>query len=339
MVYDNAVAPAPPSAHPCAGRAGRLHWVWVGQGRRAHPGTRSRRHVKRITPTTASLRAVTLPDDQTDVFGCTHTGLDRRENEDQFLISSLHKQMRIRDTSLDDVSRLAVASDSLAFFLMVADGVGGNVGGREASQAALEAVTEYATTTLRCYYTGDPNNNALFLSQLYKSVQKCHEAVRQKLPGDSRRTPATTLTVAIVFWPWAYVVQVGDSRCYLLHDGELTQLTRDQTLAQDLYDEGVFNTSDAASSPFGHILTSAIGSGKAKAQVTRVRIQGDDTLLLCTDGLTKHVGNEEIQHVLAAASPARDSCHELIDRALADGGSDNVTVVIGRFNGPTEGLR
>jgi protein phosphatase len=142
---------------------------------------------------------------------------------------------------------------------------------------------------------------------------------------------ATTLTLAIVVWPSAYEVQVGDSRCYYYSEGKLRQITRDQTMAQDLVDQGVIPKDQMAASPFSHVLASAIGGSEASPEVTRLDIRRrGSVVLLCSDGLTKHVTDDEIAAHLKTMESAEQVCRALVDLALERGGSDNITVLVGR---------
>ena len=142
---------------------------------------------------------------------------------------------------------------------------------------------------------------------------------------------ATTLTLAIVTWPWVYVVQVGDSRCYHYLNGKLRQVTRDQTMAQALVDEGALPADRLASSPFSHVLVSAIGGESATPVVTRLDIRDrNSVLLLCSDGLTKHVSDAEIAERTGAMQSSEQLCRSLLELALERGGSDNITILSGR---------
>ena len=142
---------------------------------------------------------------------------------------------------------------------------------------------------------------------------------------------ATTLTLAIAVWPWLYVVQVGDSRCYEFSRGILRQVTRDQTMAQELVDRGVLQPEQAATSPLGSVLASSIGGREAVPEVTRLDIRRRGAVvLLCSDGLTRHVSDEEIGRQLRAIESSEQVCRALLDLALERGGSDNITVVVGR---------
>ena len=143
---------------------------------------------------------------------------------------------------------------------------------------------------------------------------------------------ATTLTLFIAVWPWAYVVQVGDSRCYYYYDGKLQQLTRDQTIGQDLVDQGVLAPERLAKSPFSNVLASAIGADEALPEVSRVKMSPDrrGVFLMCSDGLTKHVTDDEIAVALKGLETSEKTCRGLLDLALERGGSDNVTVLLAR---------
>jgi protein phosphatase len=132
-------------------------------------------------------------------------------------------------------------------------------------------------------------------------------------------------------WPWLYVVQVGDSRAYIYTHDKLQQITRDQTLAQGLVDEGVLKPEDAGRSPFASVLSSALGAPEAVPVVSRADITERGCILLfCTDGLTKHVSNEEIAAECARVHSAEQLGHQLLQLALDRGGTDNISIVIAR---------
>src|SRR5205814_174412 len=118
--------------------------------------------------------------------------------------------------------------------------------------------------SLRCYHTVGTKDEETFLEALRGAVLEAHDAVRAEAASRTgARTMATTLTLGISVWPWLYVVQVGDSRCYYYWDGKITQLTRDQTLAQALVDQGILPAERAEKSPYKHVLASAIGADEA----------------------------------------------------------------------------
>jgi serine/threonine protein phosphatase PrpC len=271
--------------------------------------------------------------DGIDIFGMTHQGKVRRNNEDQFFIASLHKSMRVRQTSLQDLGVLGQHRDSSAFLLVVADGVGGAEGGELASGTAVETLATHIVETVNCCYTLDVEKEHEFLEQLEDALERAHHRVRQRHASGDRQ-PATTLTMVALMWPRAYVVHVGDSRAYYLRAGRLRQLTRDQTAYEELVDRGVLTDSQAQDPAVGNrwknVLTSAVGTD-FEPSIGLIDLQADDVLLLCTDGLTKHVPDADIAGIIGAGGSAEESCRRLVNLTLEHGASDNVTVIVGRM--------
>lgn len=271
-------------------------------------------------------------DDELDLFGLTHTGRVRKENQDHFLLCTVHPQVVIHGTSLPDTDRLALRGQRLATLMLVADGVGGSAGGSKASRIATEAVTEYVATALRCYHAAGSANESEFTDALRAAAAEAHDVVRAAAKAElGGRQMATTLSLGIVVWPWLYVLQVGDSRCYFYQDGTLRQVTRDQTVGQNLVDEGVLKKEQLGGSPLKHVLASAIGASESMPEVSRVDVrQRGAVILVCTDGLTKHVTNAEIATHLGAMTSSEQVAQQLLDLALERGGSDNISIVVGR---------
>jgi protein phosphatase len=141
---------------------------------------------------------------------------------------------------------------------------------------------------------------------------------------------ATTLTLWLGVWPWNYLVQVGDSRYYQYRAGTLTQVSRDQTMAQELVDQGVMTRSVAFASRWANVLSSAIGGQQTAPVVTRLPSNWEAVHLICSDGLTKHVSDEQISQRLAAMTSARQVAEQLLQDALDGGGSDNISIIVGR---------
>ncbi|MEY4608821.1 MAG: hypothetical protein RL625_1038 [Gemmatimonadota bacterium] len=269
-------------------------------------------------------------DDEIDVYGLTDRGKVRADNQDQFLIATLHRRLEIHSTSLTNPSRLPIGNDRVAILSMVADGVGGGVGGQEASATALEVATEYVASTSNCFLHGDASGSE-FIETLQAAAIKSHEAVKKRAAEVANgRSMATTLTLYMGVWPWYYLLQVGDSRYYLYRNGTLTQISRDQTIAQELVDQGVLTRAVADRSRFADVLSSAIGADEAVPVVTRLRSEWGVVHLLCTDGLTKHVSDARIAEVLGSMTSAKQACEQLLQDALDGGGTDNITLIIGR---------
>lgn len=272
-------------------------------------------------------------DDEIDVYGLSHQGKVRKENQDHFLLATIHKRLKVLRSNLPEDHDFPVDDQRVATLAMVADGVGGGVGGREASETAISVATAYVTSSTDCFLQDDASGE-LFIEGLQAAALRCHDAVRERAKSatgtDAGRTMATTLTLWMGVWPWYYLLQVGDSRYYLFHDGVLTQLSRDQTMAQELVDKGVFTRAIAARSRFNNILSSAIGADEAAPVVTRMRSEWGYTHLLCTDGLTKHVTDERIAECLRTMTSAQQACEQLLEEALEGGGTDNISIIVGR---------
>jgi len=280
----------------------------------------------------AAVLPATPADHDLDLFGLTHVGRVRTENQDHFLLATVHPQVVLHGTSLPNTQSLLLPGQRLATVLLVADGVGGSAAGSDASRLATEAIMRYVSSTLRCYHTIGTDDDHEFMDAMRAAAIEAHEAVRAEAQHrDYTREMATTLSLGIVVYPWLYVLQVGDSRCYLYADGALSQLTRDQTVAQDLIDRGVLTPERAQASPLNHVLSSAIGASEAMPVVTRVNVeQRGSVILVCSDGLTKHVSDAEIANVFAELTSSEQACRTLLEMVLARGGTDNVTLVVGR---------
>jgi serine/threonine protein phosphatase PrpC len=268
-------------------------------------------------------------DDEIDVYGLTHPGKVRTDNQDHFLICSLQKHIKLFHTSLPDTSRVG-GDERVAFISVVADGVGGHAGGEEASRFALQGITRYVTEAIHVYYTSDPDDDEKFRNLLEESALKVHSELASRAEAESRRGMATTLTLWLGVWPYAYLLQVGDSRCYSLRDGHLVQMSRDQTMAEDFVDQGIFTRDDPAHARLSHILSSAIGGPEAAPVVRRYEQNWNNIGLLCSDGLTRHVSDERIRERLMNLTSAKQACEALLQDALDGGGEDNITIAVGR---------
>lgn len=268
-------------------------------------------------------------DDEIDVHGLTHQGKVRKTNQDHFLLGSLHQQLKIISTSLP-VTEIPLDNERLAFLAMIADGVGGTDNGEEASRLALEEATQYLAQCTDCYYRTDTTNEA-FMEVLQEAAIRCHARVTTRAAEHpDHRGMATTLTLYLSVWPWIYLLQVGDSRYYLYRAGKLNQVTRDQTMAQELFDQGVMTRAVAFSSRWANVLSSSIGGEQTAPVITRLPHDRENVHLMCSDGLTKHVSDERIAERLRTMQSARQACEALLQDALDGGGTDNITIIVGR---------
>ena len=269
---------------------------------------------------------------QVDASGLTDVGRKRKANEDHFVIVSLRKAAEVRQTSVSDPRVFERLQGQEALLLIVADGVGGRAGGAIASETAVTSLVEYLADAAVCVHGLDPDREHDFLERLESAVRHTHQRIFAE-GGGRGQGMATTLTMAVLVWPRAYLLHVGDSRAFYLHNGRLKQLTRDQTTGEYMVDAGAWTEEQARKAPTASALVSALGSDDLTVAVGLVDLQPGDVLLLCTDGLTRHVPDERIAEVLGRAADAQSACRELVADALDGGGSDNITVVVARTQG------
>lgn len=266
-----------------------------------------------------------------DQWAATHVGNVRRQNEDHFFLGALARGAVADRSSLGDRVRGLWQAERLATLAVVADGVGSSGGGEEAARRAVEGLVRSVSASFFDAARREPEDPDALSRMLHGAALTVHESLLEEAErDDGGRRFATTATLFLGLWPHAYLLQVGDSRCYIYRDGELTQISRDQTLAQDLVDNGALTRTVAERSRWAHILSSAMGGEQAAPVVTRVVRDWGTVVLLCSDGLTKHVPDERIRERLASMTSARQVVEQLMQDALDDGGTDNITLIVGR---------
>ena len=263
-----------------------------------------------------------------DLFGLTDTGKVRSNNEDQFLVAELRQSMRPLYTGLGDGIS---AREVEAYLLVVADGVGGGAAGELASSKTVQVLAEQITRSSGCFYDVDPASEHDFIGRLESAMYEAHERVKTELAMDGGK-PASTATMVALYWPRGYVFHVGDSRGYYVRRGELKQFTRDQTVGDFMVDAGLLSEEQAKKGGLHDVLTHAIGGDDSTPSIGLVDFEDGDILMMCSDGLTKHVSDRAILGLLENAASAEDACQQLLEAALAGGGSDNITVVVARMN-------
>jgi protein phosphatase len=271
--------------------------------------------------------------DSVDCFGLTDRGRVRDVNEDQFLVAELDKSMLVHQTSLAGPDHTRLPGGPRGYLFVVADGMGGVSGGKLASGLAVQTLTRYVLNTMPWFFRLDGDDDQV--DQLRAALTACHQTVVAVAAETGKDRMGTTLTLAYVRWPRAYLIHAGDSRAYLLRGGHLHRLTRDHTIAQKLVDEGKMSPQLAEDSRWGHVLTNCICAGRTHLDpdVHTATLQPGDVLLLCSDGLSKCVADDRIAGLLAAGT-AEEAARRLVAAANEAGGPDNVTVVAARFRGP-----
>ena len=266
---------------------------------------------------------------QVDVYGCTHKGLVRETNADHFLVASFHRAILVHAASVPADSLPAFSPDSRGFVFLVADGVGSMVHGGQGSARITDSIARYLTGMSEISLTAEPSREQEIANRLRDVVSKTHGEL-QEFALENGGGAATTITVCLVIWPCVFIAHAGDSRAYRLRDGKLERMTTDQTMAQAMIDSGTMTREAAEQSRFRNVLLSAVGGSSLDLDVTTFPAHLGDRWILCTDGLTKHVTEEEIRDVLAADHGSRATCEKLIALTLERGAEDNVTVIATR---------
>ena len=231
--------------------------------------------------------------------------------------------MSVHQTSLPDEAALPRMGERQAFLVVIASGVGRGSWGQEASRSALEVLAQYMVQSMRCYNIGDDSHEQVFVEALREAANQCHVIIAQKArenPGASGM--AANILMYVGCWPRAYVLQVGNSRCYRLHEGKLAQVTKDDVGVQ-VYKQAGSLESDAL--PSG-----VTRSGAVTPMVYRYENLWGTVTLLCTEELTKHVVDEQIRERLSGITSAEETCQDLVHDALAAGATESITVVVGR---------
>lgn len=267
-------------------------------------------------------------------FGAlSHRGLVRSNNEDHY---SVVRRFRSRDVLLTNMppDSYSIRRDE-AYALAVADGVGGAAFGELASMLALRTGWELTGKAFKWTFKLSEAEIAELEEVMNVYMQLIHRRIKKEV-GDNANYQGmgTTLTGALTVGLDAFIVHVGDSRAYLYRQGTLHRLTKDQTLAELMASLGLIATVDEAAQRFRNTLVSCLGGSldKVEVETSHVALEDGDHLLLCTDGLTDMVSEADIASILAHSSSSQLRCQELIDAALAGGGRDNVTVVLGKYS-------
>lgn len=229
--------------------------------------------------------------------GMTHIGKVRNNNEDAFYIND---------------SKTLIA---------VADGMGGHNAGEIASSIAIEAISAMNATL--------ENKVIMPMEAFNHAFQMANDQIRERARGSEACSGMGTTLTAIYFSDGiAYVAHIGDSRAYLLSKQELKQLTRDHTLVEELIQNGSINRESALTHPQKNVLMRAVGADESSMpDLHEIEISPGDVLIICSDGLTHYISDDEIRKYLLAEKNLFEAFDEMTKKALQRGGGDNITVV------------
>lgn len=261
------------------------------------------------------------------LFARTDVGQIREHNEDNFLVADLTRRVR----GVLDANR-STELGAHGVLLAVCDGMGGAAAGEVASQMAVDILFEKMIEGIA---DDRPASREELGRRLVTAVEVAGLRIFDEARADrSRRGMGTTVTAAALVDNTLFLAQVGDSRAYVLRGNDLVQVTRDQSLVNQLIEAGQLTEEEAETFEHNNIILQALGTADSvQVDLTYVELQRGDLLLLCSDGLSGMIRNDEIREVLRMGDEPHDLCRVLIDRANQAGGHDNVTAIVARFDG------
>jgi len=291
--------------------------------RESEPSVKADKGDKAPAPTKAEVRL--------RLFARTDVGQVREHNEDNFLVADLTRRQR----GLLEANRTTSIGHHGAVFA-VCDGMGGAAAGEVASQLAVDILFERMTEGLD---EKTPLPRDELGRRLVRAVEMAGFRIFQEAKADrTRRGMGTTVTAAALMDDHLFLAQVGDSRGYVLRGEQLVQVTRDQSLVNQLIEAGQLTEEEAETFEHNNIILQALGtSDTVQVDLTFVELRRGDRLLLCSDGLSGMVRFDDIREMLRASPEPMDVCKALTERANQAGGHDNITVIVAEFDG--EGLK
>lgn len=243
-------------------------------------------------------------------FGAySHRGKVREKNEDSYYVPSCKYNV-----------------DGL---FMVADGMGGHNAGEVASKMMIREIADY----FRQHYV-DISKEDDIRNLMLDSVRRANKIVYDfSMTEEKYEGMGTTLTMAYFFEGKLRISHVGDSRAYIIRNDTIDQITRDHSLVQELLENGSITMEEVDSHPQRNVITRALGTDEdVKIDYYEEELLENDIVLLCTDGLINHVNIEEIKNLTVDSESLSDLAKILIVKALDDGGTDNITVIVAKYN-------
>jgi serine/threonine protein phosphatase PrpC len=259
------------------------------------------------------------------LFARTDVGQIREHNEDNFLVADLTKKAR----GLVEQNRSVGLHGAL---FAVCDGMGGAAAGEIASQLAVDILYERMVDGLK---DAQPLTRDELARRLVRAIEAAGLRIFQEAKVDrTRRGMGTTVTAAALVDDHLFFAQVGDSRGYVLRQGQLVQLTRDQSLVNQLIEAGQLTEEEAETFEHNNIILQALGTADTvQVDLTFCELRRGDALLLCSDGLSGMVRFDDVREALRSTPEPLEACKLLIERANQAGGHDNITVIVAQFDG------
>ena len=248
------------------------------------------------------------------IYNCdSHVGKVRKNNEDY----CMGEIIQIED-------------DSIGIFAL-ADGMGGHNKGEVASKIAVDSIIDFLKDNIlkSCKVKMDYLDDVIKQGYNYAN-QKIYE---KSMEDDSCKGMGTTLVVAVVYKNDAIIANVGDSRCYILHNNEFRKITKDHSVVEELVNAKLITEEEAKFHPRRNQITRAMGAEEIIiVDIFREKLEKNDILLLATDGLTGCVEDDEIKEIIEQDESIEKMCNELIDRANNNSGKDNISVILSKVD-------
>jgi PPM family protein phosphatase len=268
-----------------------------------------------------------------DFAALSQAGKARHNNQDRYFVGQLG---RMFETVLSNVPKplLPMRVEERGYGMLVADGMGGEAAGEVASSMAVNLLLNFVISAGKWGRRIDKQEAREIVQRARQFMAQVHDALLKKGEAEPRLAGmGTTLTVAYSFGDELVIAHVGDSRAYLFRQSKIYQLTRDHTLVQQLVDAGYLSPKEAARHHFRHTLTNVLGgrSGSVKTDIEHFRLEDQDRLLLCSNGLTEMLDAAAISRVLGSTPDVNAACSRLIELALDAGSSDDITAVLAQY--------
>jgi protein phosphatase len=251
-----------------------------------------------------------------DCHGRTETGIGRDVNSDQFLVASLLKVFQAEQTSLPLDTGSWMHDRSERRLLVVADGLGNFDGAKGASSAAVATLTRYVLDTMPWLYGLSSESSEHLGAELEHAVARCDERIRNLAERENEQDfLSATLAMAYVVWPGAYIVRVGNCRCYVHRTGSLHPVPDTSGGQEDV------------------LVDSLGGISRTQAELYKVSLDNDDVMILCTDGVNRHLDDTQIATICDVSATSEELCRNMLGAVKEAGSQDNATVVAARFRG------
>jgi serine/threonine protein phosphatase PrpC len=279
------------------------------------------------------LAVTTKPPCIVSSFGLTDAGKVRPRNEDQFAIVELARTLSVHHTSVPQAK--AQYSSQRGHLFLVADGMGGHRAGDVASELSLLTVEGFILNTLKHFFCLEQSEDHQVLKEFQTALKHADARIFEEMEQHPEWSGmGSTLTLAFAVNWQLMIAHAGDSRCYLFSGGQLHQVTRDHTVAAEMVRHGVLSREDASRHPYRNVVTNILGGDKpgVKVEMHRLDLEAGDLVLICSDGLTTMMTDDEITTILLNEPSVQRMCERLIAEANRRGGEDNITALVARFD-------